>query len=147
FLRVVLFALVLLAGAFLGPPVRGAMLSSSFSSIAANSVINLTTNGPLDWIHWGLYTETSLNRKAGVLPRISDFTEIRGTGTNSFMSVFQAPALAHGYSWTDGTPEPVVNDTHSGVWAYGIPSCGTGFEFPGPADTTMRTLKVFVGVF
>jgi len=123
------------------------MLSGSFSSLAQNSVVNLTTEGPLDWIHWGLYTETSLNRKAGVLPRISDFTELSAAGTNSFLFVFQVTDLAHGYSWTDGTPEPVVNDTHTGVWAYGIPTFGTGFEFTVPADTTTRTLKVYLGLF
>ncbi len=147
FRRAVVFALAVAAGVFFVAPARGAMLSGSFSSLTANSVVNLTTNGPLDWVHWGLYTETSLNRKAGVLPRISDFTEIAAAGTNSFLFVFQVTDLAHGYSWTDGIPEPLVNDTHTGVWAYGIPAFGTGFEFTVPADTTMRTLKVYVGLF
>ncbi|HEU0009822.1 MAG TPA: Ig-like domain-containing protein [Verrucomicrobiae bacterium] len=145
--RFVLLTLAIAAGVLIVAPARGAMLSGSFSSLAANSVVNLTTNGPLDWIHWGLYTATSLNRKAGVLPRISDFTELAAAGTNAFLFVFQVTDLAHGYSWSDGTPEPVVNDTHTGVWAYGIPSIGTGFEFTVPADTTMRTLKVYVGLF
>src|SRR6266511_1494226 len=115
--RVVIVALAVAAGVFFVAPTRAAMLSGSFSSLAPNSVVNLTTNGPLDWIHWGLYTATSLNRKAGVLPRISDFTEIAPGGSNGFLFVFQVTDLAHGYSWTDGTPEPVVNDTHTGEWA------------------------------
>ena len=147
FRRAVVFALAISAGGFLVAPARGAMLSGSYSPLAANSVVNLTTEGPLDWIHWGLYTETSLNRKAGVLPRISDFTELAAEGSNAFLFVFQVTDLAHGYSWSDGTPEPVVNDTHTGVWAYGIPTFGTGFEFTVPADTTTRTLKVYLGVF
>jgi hypothetical protein len=145
--RVALLTLAIAAGVFFVAPARGAMLSGSFSPLAPNSVVNLTTNGLLDWIHWGYFTETSLNRKAGVLPRISDFTELGAAGTNSFVFVFQVTDLAHGYSWTDGTPEPVVNDTHTGVWAYGLPAFGTGFEFTVPADTTMRTLKVYLGLY
>jgi hypothetical protein len=147
FNRVVLRTLGIAAGIFLIAPARGAMLSGSFASIAQNSVVNLTTEGPLDWVHWGLYTETSLNRKAGVVPRISDFTELSGMGTNSFLFVFQVTDLAHSYSWTDGNPEPVVNDTHTGVWVYSVPTFGSGFEFTVPADTSTRTLKVFLGVF
>jgi hypothetical protein len=98
-------------------------------------------------VHWGLYTDASLNRKAGVLPRISDFTPLSAAGTNSFVSVFQVVDLAHGYSWTDGNPEAVVDDTRTGVWAYGIPTIGTGFELTVPADTTERTLQLYVGVY
>ena len=141
------FILVTLMGLMDIRPVSAGTLSGSFASIAVNSVVNLTTNGPLDWVHWGLYTETSLNRKAGVLPRIGDFTAISGSGTNAFVYVYQFGDLAHGYRWTDGTPESSVDDTHTGVWAYGVPNVGTGFEFSVPADTTERTLRVYVGVF
>ena len=41
--------------------------------------VNLSAEGASDWMHWGLGTNTSVNRKAGVPPRIGDFTV---TGAN-----------------------------------------------------------------
>jgi hypothetical protein len=39
-----------------------ATLTGSFSSVAQGSNVNLTAEGKLDWIHWGLYSDSSLNR-------------------------------------------------------------------------------------
>src|SRR5262249_32661068 len=47
------------------------------SSTSATGLVNLTTEGPADWIHWG---DASLNRKAGVTAQISNYT-IVGSGT------------------------------------------------------------------
>jgi hypothetical protein len=52
----------------------GPSLAGSFNSVPAGSAVNLTAEGEADWVHWGLFTETSLDRKAGVVPQISDFT-------------------------------------------------------------------------
>src|SRR5262249_3165046 len=38
-------------------------------------------------------------------------------------------------------------NTPTGVWAYGVPTRGSGFQLTVPADTTPRTLKVYVGAF
>ena len=54
-------------------PARAATLTATFSNVTAGANINLTAEGEIDWVHWGLYTETSLDRKAGVVPQISDF--------------------------------------------------------------------------
>ena len=127
--------------------VTAATLTGSFASIPRNSVVDLSTNGPVDWVHWGLFTETSINRKAGVTPRISDFKTVSGFNSNAFVYAYQFSDNYNGYSWSDGTPVTAVTNTTTGVWAYGVPSAGTGFEFTVPADTTIRTLKVFVGAF
>jgi hypothetical protein len=37
-------------------------LSGSFSPIASGSNVNLSAVGKLDWVHWGLHTEASVNR-------------------------------------------------------------------------------------
>src|SRR5712691_10625623 len=124
---------------------RGGVLSGTFTSIHTGADINLTAAGPLDWVHWGLYTDTSLDRKSGVTPQISDWTVIGPS--NAFTAAYQFGDNANGYSWSDGTPTASVTNTTTGVWAYGVPNIGTGFELSVPADTTTRTLKVYVGAF
>jgi hypothetical protein len=143
----VLLTLALTAGVHLVAPARGSILSCSYATLAPNSVVNLTTNGPQDWVHWGLYTETSVNRKFGVQSVIGDLMPLAAPGTNSFLVVYQVTDLAHSYSWIDGKPERRVDETHTGVWAYGFPAIGTGFEFSVPADTTTRTLRVYLGLY
>jgi hypothetical protein len=137
----------LLLGGLSIPAVTAATLTGSFASIPRNAEVNLSTAGPVDWVHWGLFTETSLNRKSGVTPRISDFDTVRGPNSNAFVSAYQYADNYNGYSWSDGTPVLAVTNTTTGVWAYGIPTFGTGFEFTVPADTTTRMLKVYVGAF
>lgn len=145
--RVVLLTLAMASGIFVIRTAHGSMLTGSYVTLAPNSIINLTVNGTLDWVHWGLYTETSVNQKFGVQSQISALVPLAAPGSNSFLVVYQVTDLAHGYSWTDGKPERRVDDTHTGVWAYGVPAIGTGFEFTVPADSTMRTLKVYLGLF
>lgn len=129
----------------LAPRATAGTLSGSFNAVATGSNVNLTAAGPLDWVHWGLYTETSVNRKDGVVPQISDFTVL--DASNGFAYVYQYTDNANGYSWSDGAPMPAVTNTTTGVWAYGVPAIGSGFQITAPASTSLRTLKVFVGVF
>ncbi len=124
---------------------RGGVLIGTNTSIHSGADINLTAAGPLDWVHWGLYTPTSLDRKSGVTPQIGDWTVIGPS--NAFTAAYQFGDNANGYSWSDGTPTASVTNTTTGVWAYGVPNIGTGFELSVPADTTVRTLKVYVGAF
>ena len=127
---------------------RAASLTGDFASIPRNSVIDLSEVGSVDWVHWGLYTVTSLNRKSSVTPRIGNFTVVTDSAnSNAFANAYQFADNYNGYSWIDGTQEPRVTNTTTGVWCYGIPAIGTGFEFFVPADTTPRTLKVYVGAF
>jgi hypothetical protein len=137
----VLVAIVLATGS----SVSAASLTGSFTSILQGSNVNLTVEGPIDWIHWGLYTETSIDRKAGVIPLISDFALL--DATNGFAYVYQFADNYNGYSWSDGTPTSSVTNTTTGVWAYGFPQMGSGFQFTAPADTTLRNVKVYVGAF
>jgi hypothetical protein len=123
-----------------------ATLTGTFSSVASSSNVDLTIGGKLDWIHWGLYTDTSMNRKAGVTPSISNFVLVGDT--NSYITEYQYADNANGYTWYDGSPVPTVTNSTTGVWAYGTPiSLGSGFQLTLPADTTQRTLQVFVGAF
>jgi hypothetical protein len=146
-LRIVLLILAMANGIFVVPTAHGSMLSCSYATLAPNSIVSLTANGPADWVHWGLYTEASVNQKFGAQSQIGNLTPLEAPGSNSFLAVYRVTDLAHAYSWTDGKPERRVDETHTGVWAYGFPAIGTGFEFNVPADPTMRTLKVYLGLF
>jgi len=123
----------------------GGTLSGSFTSVPQGSVVDLSAEGKVDWVHWGLFTDSSLNRKAGVTPLIEDF--ILQDASNGFAYVYQYADNFNGYTWYDGWPETAVTNTPTGVWAYGTPTIGSGFRLSVPADTTARTLMVYVGVF
>jgi len=123
-------------------------LNGSFSAIASGSNVNLTAVGKIDWVHWGLYTEASTNRKSCPSLPIGNFTAVWDTNNPlAYTQVYQYSDNANGYTWHDGQPVISITNTTTGVWAYGYPNLGTGFEFSVPADTTQRTLQVFVGIF
>lgn len=119
------------------------LVNSSGSSLAGLSgpvsgTVNLTAEGRLDWGHWGLGTDTSFDHKAGVSSVISNYS-IVGTG----------PAYAYsdnpnGFSWIDGTPTLAATATPTGVYIVGLKN---GFQIRCPADTSQKTLKVYVGAY
>jgi hypothetical protein len=118
--------------------VHAGSLSGAYTVLASASTINLTAEGLIDWAHWGYSTPTSFNHKAGVASEISNFTLI-GTGP-----VLQFGDNFTGYSWTDGAPQARATRATSGIYVIGE---GNGFEISVPADTTMKTLKVYVGAY
>lgn len=126
-------------------PASAGILTGEVETIPQGTDVNLTEIGTIDWVHWGLFTETSLNRKAGVVPRIGDFSPVYDEAGYAF--VFQFADNFNTYSWSDGTPEAMVAETPTGVWAYGTPQIGSGFRFSIPADSQPRTLKVYVGAY
>jgi hypothetical protein len=130
--------------------VRGGTLNVSFSTVASGSIVNLSQQGALDWVHWGLLTDSSVDRKGGVAPRISDFTTI--DPSNGYTYVYQYSDNASGYTWSDGTPHMMVTNTTTGVWAYaanlsGTVQLGSGFRFTVPASTNSQILRVYVGTY
>lgn len=124
-------------------------LAGSFAPIAAGSDVNLTIIGKLDWVHWGLHTAGSLNRKESVTPKIGNFSLVGDPFcSNCVLTVYQYGDNANGYTWYDGAPVTSVTNTTTGVWAYNYPmALGSGFQVEVPADTTLRTLQVFVGAY
>lgn len=108
---------------------------------AANALspasVNLTTEGSADWTQWGLSNATTVNRKSGVPPQISNYTKI-GSG-----SVAKFDGNSVSYSWNDGAPTNSAS-SDSAVYIMGL---NRGFELDIPADTTQRTLKLYVGVY
>jgi hypothetical protein len=112
-------------------PVSGrGTLSGSVNSVTTG--VNLTTEGPADWVHWG---DASLNRKAGVTAQISNY--VATGGSQGKYNNDQRPL-----SWSDGTPTVSATNDTNGVYIF-LP--GQGFTFTAPADTATRTLVVHVG--
>jgi len=134
-----LFAIIILTaiGISFGSASRAAELSPTVSSISP--LVDLAADGSADWAHWGLNTATSVNRKTGVITQIGSIVTI-GSAANRF----QAPASVRStYDWSDGTPTATASST-AGIYFGGS---GNGFELTSPADTTTRTLKVYLGGF
>jgi hypothetical protein len=123
-------------------------LNGSFSAIAQGSNVNLTAEGNLDWIHWGLYTDSSLNRKATVTPQIRDFIVLYDPNT-SYTLAYRYADNYNGYTWSDGTQVVGVTNTPTGVYVVGPLKVleTNGFLITVPADTSLKTLKVYVGTY
>jgi hypothetical protein len=108
-------------------------LTGSYGSTP--TAVTLTSPIAIDWAHWGTSSDAPLVRNTGTLP---DFIVI---GPN-------APAqFSDGeieYIWTDGDVLPAANRVTSGVLVAGT---GNGFHLSVPADTTPRTLTLYLGAF
>jgi hypothetical protein len=105
---------------------------------APGATANLSTEGTLDWTHWGLTSASSFNRKSGVTAQISNYTRI-GSG-----AVNRVNANPVAFSWTGGTPTASATNTSTGIYIIGV---NNGFQITVPADTTDKTLKVYVGLW
>jgi hypothetical protein len=130
------FALGILAVA----QVNAAILTGSVAPPPAS--INLTTEGAIDWIHWGLSAATDVNRKITGLSQISNFTTV-GSGTN----VVRLTNSASKSSWIDGSPTLTATNTPGGVYVNNFDGPGRGFIFTVPADLLQRVLRVYIGEF
>lgn len=112
--------------------------SLSVSYASPGSSANLTSEGPIDWAHWGNPSASSFNHKSGVTQQISNYTKI-GTG-----SVTRANAGPVVFSWTDGTPTSSASNIPYGIYIRGV---GNGFQITVPANTTDKTLKLYIGLW
>jgi len=99
-------------------------------ALQADGDVNLTTEGTLDWAHWGLDGIGSFDHKLGA-NAIGDVT-----GTTAALTDVAVMA-----SWTDGTPDRSVTATPTGLSI----ANGPGVMLSVAADATMRTLRLYVG--
>jgi hypothetical protein len=99
------------------------------------TAIDLTAEGTDDWAHWG-YSGTSIDHKSVSGSAVNHITE-SNTG-----SLTRYTDNANGFTWSDGTPTANVVASTTGIYVSGA---GNGFTFTVPADTTSRTLRVYVG--
>jgi hypothetical protein len=119
---------------------RAGTLTGSLTMLASNSVADLTAEGAVDWVHWGTHTEFGWNRKVALTPQIGPLVAMTAPGNGPY----QFSDNVTGYSWSDGTPDVLVTNTTTGIWA---PGKNNGFQLTVPADTTLRRLRVYVGAF
>lgn len=102
------------------------------------STANLSSEGTIDWAHWGINGSSSFDHKSGITQQISNFTEIGTTAINTYGN------NPTGFTWTGGTPTATATATTTGIYLNGV---GNGFQITIPADTTSKTLKLYVGVW
>ncbi|RIK57522.1 MAG: hypothetical protein DCC63_13640 [Nitrospira sp.] len=119
--------------------VTGSVSGALAGSLATPSAtVTLSTEGTTDWAHWGLTTASSFNHKSGITAQISNYSALGG-GTAA-----RYDTNPNGYSWTDGTPTASATNSPTGLYINGL---NKGFQITVPADTTSRTVKVYVGVW
>jgi len=95
--------------------------------------VNLTSEGVLDWVHWGLVNPTDYDYRNGI---IGNYTQIGSDSPVPFSSGVT-------FTWTDAvTANNSVAATASGVGM----TVGNGFEFEVPAATSNRLVHIYVGV-
>jgi hypothetical protein len=111
----------------------GAVLPAAAPPAFTPLDIDLTSEGIIDWGHWGYFNLTDYDYKNGT---IGNFTQIGAGAFGPFVSSVS-------FSWTDATTaDNPVTATTSGV---GLP-VDNGFELDIPAATTNRLVYVYVGL-
>jgi hypothetical protein len=100
--------------------------------------VQLTTEGALDWAHWGLNTAADFDHKSGVLQQIGNYSVIGGGSPARYAN------NGIGFTWADGAPNATATNSVTGLYLTGL---NQGFRLTAAADKTVRTLKVYVGIW
>ncbi|MBP1689089.1 MAG: Por secretion system C-terminal sorting protein, partial [Deltaproteobacteria bacterium] len=111
------------------PIVAGGTLIGSVTS--ASGTTNLSSVGSADWVQWPTNA-----RKATGNEQIGNYAVVGAATASTYASSRRAMA------WTDGSPI-AVGSSKQGISISG--GLGQGFQIVVPADTTTRTLFVYVG--
>jgi lysophospholipase L1-like esterase/regulation of enolase protein 1 (concanavalin A-like superfamily) len=108
-------------------------LSGSLSTTVGSLDV---ASGSQDWIVWGNGgTATNTVRKSGS----AYLGDLRTFGQTSLIPYTGAATL----SWSGGSPTATGSSSQGRAIQY----TGSGFELTVPADTTQRTLKLYVGTY
>jgi hypothetical protein len=113
----------------------GSMLAGT--SPAPVSPVNLTTEGTLDWRHWGAMSFVDY-KAMDAASLISNYTTIGGS---SVVDILDARGGMN-FEWSDGAPPR--NSLTQAPYSVGIQGTGAGFAFTIPAAATPRTAIVYV---
>lgn len=99
-------------------------------------VVDLTSAGAVDWVHWGLGDTGSVNRKAGGSGAIVDQggPGNRGRYDNN----------PERFDWRDGAPRRSVSGTPTGLYTCGV---GSGFAISVAAGPRPRTALLYAGLW
>jgi hypothetical protein len=98
------------------------------------AVVDLSAEGSLDWVHWGLIDATAFDRRRGA----TAIEDLGGTPRGRYEN---NPQL---FTWTGGSPTATATRTPTGVYM-----CGQGatITLRAPAGPAVRTLRVYAGVW
>ena len=118
------------------PPDLATPPSLSGQLVTVGTAIALTTEGTLDWAHWGLAAAGDFDHRALGGTRISDFTRIGTTAT-----VFRYANDPRSYTWADGTPTAAATATPTGIY---VPAATAGVRITAACDGSARTLRVYL---
>ncbi|MEV6344212.1 hypothetical protein [Actinoplanes sp. NPDC051851] len=116
------------------PPVPRIEPSLSVGLSSVPSDVDLTEEGTRDWIHWGLTSSTSVDRRSGT----AVITDLGGTSRGRYSNNPQT------FSWSNGKPTDTVSGTPTGIYSCGE---GSGFTLRVPASPTTRHLRLYAGVW
>ena len=128
-------------GADAGPVEAVLTGSVSTPQLGFGQTVDLAVAGAADWAHWGLAGDVgAYNHKSGVASPISDFTQL-GEAT-----LLQTNCcIETGFTWGDGTPTTSASNAIGGVYIDTAKASGDGFRFSVPADTAMKTVRIYTG--
>ena len=110
----------------------------SGTAAAPPKFVDLTREGTADWTHWGHGDGGSFAYKATGKAQISNFTPLG----DFHPAPYKDNAVA--FSWADNGAPGEMARTTTGVYSDSF-TPGVGFGFHAPADTRLRTLKVYAG--
>ncbi len=94
---------------------------------------NLTTEGSVDWIHWG---KGAPEHKRETISQFNAYDLVGNSGVYAYEN--DPRSLA----WTDGQSQRTQSGDNTGVFT---PGEGSGFTFAVPADQSRRQLSIHVG--
>ncbi|HEY3321774.1 MAG TPA: PA14 domain-containing protein [Planctomycetota bacterium] len=114
-------------------------------------LFNISTDQgtPNDWVHWGT-TDGANNasnntvRKAGVTPQISNW-EQQPNGTNVAYAADNNNQTY--YTWAGGTPTATATEGANAGKDVTVATVAAGYMITVPADSTVRVLKLFCGLY
>ena len=114
----------------------GGSLTSLFG--VQTAAVDLSAEGTQDWAHWGLSAEPGFDHKDGGGSQLSNYTVLGAVAAARYSD------LSYAHVWNNGTPTTSATAT-TGVFVSG--AAGNGFRITAPADTNLRTLRLYVGAW
>ena len=111
---------------------------SASAAASSTGVINITSEGALDWSQWGVTDADSWNHKDIATSLISDVTESGGS-----LARWEASAAWPELAWTDGTPT-ASGSTYALVYIAGT---GGKLSLTAAASSQLRRLKMYLGTY
>jgi hypothetical protein len=98
------------------------------------ATVDLTTEGTLDWAHWGLNDRNSFDDKLSGGRKIANFSDVP-------QYVCTSCTPTENFTWSDGTPDESTATTNFVYNLYGDPP---GFSWTVEAATAARTLRLYI---